>query len=62
MALCDKCEFYRKEYDEFRQTYDDVDIIGHKPPENHFCPMYDDNIPTRLWYSGDECPLFSPKA
>lgn len=56
--LCNKCAAYRKEYDEFRQEYVDVDEIGSDAPEPHFCTMYDDHIPTPIYYDGAPCAFF----
>ena len=59
MALCDNCKNYKKEYDEFRQSFDDV-IDGDKQ-EKHFCTMYDDHIPHNIFYKGSDCPYYLPK-
>lgn len=55
---CDTCLNYKKEYDEFRQSYDDVIVLGDKRPEAHFCPMYDNRIPDGIYYDGDNCELY----
>ena len=59
--FCDNCSAYRKEYDDFRQEYEDVVIIGYKGPESHFCPMYDSSIPRRIWENGDPCEFYQEK-
>lgn len=56
MALCDTCMFYNKQYDEFRQQYDDV--IDGENREKHFCTMYDDNIPLDITYKNADCPHY----
>lgn len=60
MALCDKCIFMQKEYDDFQRLYDDAVRDG-DTKENHFCPMYDDRIPQEIYYDGAECEYFSEK-
>ncbi len=60
MALCDTCSHYRKEYDDFRQTYDDVIVLREKN-KNHFCPMYDDNIPHTIWNDGGNCKSYAKR-
>ncbi len=44
MEYCKKCIFYDKDYDELRQSGDDVIIIGEGQEEKHYCRMYDNNI------------------
>lgn len=57
MGLCNKCLHMQKRYDEFRQAYVDTDIIGENK-EQHFCPMYDDNIPNDIYYGDSKCEYF----
>lgn len=57
MALCDKCLFMTDSYDDFRQAYNDVEIIGDNTVE-HFCPMYDDHIPNNIYYEGGACERY----
>ena len=59
MALCDTCLLYSKQYDEFRQRYNDV-IDGDKK-EKHFCTMYNDNIPHNIFYNNGECQYYNKK-
>lgn len=59
MVLCDNCVFYKKEYDSFRQNYDDI-VDGDKRTK-HYCPMYDDHIPHGIFYNGDDCPFHEAK-
>lgn len=58
MALCDSCIYYKKEYDEFRQSYDDVVVIDSTTPKKHFCRMYNSNIPKGIWYDNKNCPYY----
>lgn len=59
MALCDNCMFFKASYDEFRKNYDD--IIDQNKTENHFCPMYDDHIPYKIFNENGDCPYYSKK-
>ena len=60
MALCERCEFYNKELDEMRQEYDDV-IKKDDTTINHYCPMYDGNIPHDIFNGGGNCLYFSER-
>ena len=55
---CDTCMNYRKEFDEFRQQFDDIIVIDNTRPEPHFCPMYDNRIPDGIYYNGDTCEFY----
>lgn len=59
--LCDTCLNYKKEYDEFRQQYVDLIVIGKTRPEPHFCPMYDNNIPDEIYHDGAQCEFYIRK-
>lgn len=59
--LCDKCANYSKQEDEFRQEYVDKIVLDDKGREQHFCPMYDDHIPSGIYYDGESCPFFREK-
>ena len=61
MASCKNCKIYRKEYDEFRQEFDDEIVVNDTNPPNHYCAMYDDNIPPDIFYNGADCPYYEPK-
>lgn len=61
MALCDNCIFYNKDYDEFRQGYNDVIIIDEKPRLKHYCTMYNSNLPQGIWYNNADCPYYEKK-
>jgi len=58
MALCDTCYFMTKEHDEFRQTYNDTIIENGDKREKHYCPMYSDNIPNRIFYENAMCDYY----
>lgn len=60
MGLCDRCKNFSAEYDEMRQEYDDTLIIG-ETKENHFCPMFDRNIPDSIYYDDADCNFFFEK-
>ena len=61
MALCDNCIFYRKEFDEFRQQYVDAVVVGSEEPEEHFCQMYTDHIPSGIFYNNEKCEFYLNK-
>lgn len=61
MALCDNCMLYNKQEDEFRQQYDDVVEIDGDKRQKHYCSMYDDNIPNKIFYENGDCPFHIPK-
>ena len=44
MENCKTCPFYDSEYDELRQSGDDVLVIGQEDVEKHYCRMYDHHI------------------
>lgn len=47
-------------YDEFRQSYNDAVPTVDKQVQ-HFCPMYDDNIPNEIYYGNGSCEFHQPK-
>ena len=55
MEYCKKCIFYDKEYDEMRQSGDDVVIVGKDQKEKHYCRMYDTAIPEKIVDGKAEC-------
>lgn len=59
MALCSKCIFMNKRYDEFRQSYNDAVPVSDKQTQ-HFCPMYDDAIPNDIYYKDGDCQHYQP--
>ena len=61
MALCDTCNWYDKEYDEFRERYDDRIKDGGDQREKHHCPAYDNIIPPKIWYENGNCPYYVRK-
>lgn len=57
MASCSKkCAIYDRNYDEFRQLYNDI-----WPKDAHFCDMYDDRIPDGVFDGPKDCPYFADK-
>lgn len=58
MALCSKCLFYRKEYDEYWQGLDDVVKKGDTKLKHH-CPMYDSQIPDGMFNGDKDCKYYS---
>lgn len=60
MALCDKCAFMDKRYDQFRQDYNDAEVIGERT-EQHFCPMYNDHIPEDIYYGNGDCVFYDER-
>ena len=61
MIKCKNCMHYDKEYDEFRQQYDDIIIIGQENRKVHHCILYDNEIPSETWKNKEECPDFFDK-
>lgn len=61
MALCKNCFHYDKEIDEFKQLWDDCDIVSDDQRIKHHCLMYDDKIPMEIYYENSECPFFEKK-
>ena len=61
MALCDTCINYNKEYDEYRQQFDDVIQLNGDKREKHHCLMYDDYIPNKIFHENGKCPYFMSK-
>ena len=60
MALCDTCQYMNNKYDEFRQAYNDADVIDENKTE-HFCPMYDDHIPNGIYYDDEVCEHYAKR-
>lgn len=44
MKQCEQCIFYDAEYDELRQSGDDIKIDGQESKEKHYCRLYDHAI------------------
>ena len=62
MAIpCNNCLFYDKQYDDMRQEYDDVIVVGNDQPPKHFCVQYEDGIPKDIFYGGNACKFFIEK-
>ena len=53
MASCDKCLFYSVENDELNRDFNDVG-----DPDNHYCPMYRDEIPEGVFNGEKDCEFF----
>ena len=60
MGLCSTCVHMNREQDEFRQQFDDVIVEGDNTV-HHFCPMYDDHIPDKIFYADGDCPFYYAK-
>ena len=61
MALCEKCEFYNRNYANLRKNFDDCEIIDGDKREKDYCMMYEDFIPLNITYEGADCPFFLKK-
>lgn len=48
MKQCRECIFYDAEYDELRQSGDDIIIDGQQSQEKHYCRLYDQGIDERI--------------
>lgn len=44
MDYCKTCQFYDPEYDELRQSGDDILVTGQEDVEKHYCRMYAQRI------------------
>lgn len=60
MALCDSCNLMDKRYDEFRQSYNDSVAVADRRLQ-HFCPMFDDHIPNKIYYGNGECKHYQER-
>lgn len=60
-APCNNCLFYDKQYDDMRQEYDDIIVVGNNQPLKHFCVQYEGGIPTDIFYGGSACKFFIEK-
>ncbi len=61
MKQCVQCEFYDKEYDELRQSGDDVIVIGQEYKEKHYCPMYKMAVSDDILNDKAKCKCFVPR-
>ena len=61
MALCNTCEWYNKEYDEYRGNFDDIITVDGDRRPNHFCIAYDEKMPKKIWYKNGNCPFYKKK-
>lgn len=62
MINCKNCKYYSKEFDEFRQQFDDVIVVGQENREKHYCIFYNDHIPSEIWGNKENCPYFEQKS
>ena len=53
MENCKNCIFYDLEYDELRQSGNDV--IKDSNANNHYCRMCKDGIPEEVWNKKTKC-------
>lgn len=56
MESCKGCAFYSKEIDELGMNFNDVGNV-----DNHYCPMYQDAIPSGVFEGEKECEYFEEK-
>lgn len=56
--LCDTCLNFSLKYDEFRQQFDDIEIVREPKQERHYCPMYDAYIPDGIYFDGQNCEYY----
>ena len=61
MENCKSCIFYDSDYDELRQSGNDVRIIGQEDIEKHYCIMYDGHIDPAIIDGERQCEHFIPK-
>ena len=61
MALCKTCENWNEDYNEFRQMYDDCIVVDDPEPEHQFCEMYNDHIPSEIYYGDADCEYYRQK-
>lgn len=53
---CKNCPFYDSEYDQMKQSWDDVVIVGNeKPTEQHYCRMYETAIDKNIINDKEKC-------
>lgn len=53
MENCKNCILYDSEYDELRQSGNDVIKDGNA--EKHYCRMWKDGIPNEIWDGKTKC-------
>ena len=54
MGSCKECLFYKQEYSDFIEQYEDSTADKAKPKE-HFCQIYTDGIPSNIWNGKETC-------
>lgn len=57
MKQCNKCIFYNKEFDEKRQSLNDIIWVGKEESDEHYCGIFQ---PVSKEYVNDDakCPAF----
>ena len=60
MEQCNKCAFYDKDYDEMKQSGDDLVLPG-TPAKRHHCRMYDSFIDNDIVTDKKKCEYFTKK-
>lgn len=60
MKQCKTCIFYKKEYDEMRQSWDDIIVIGQDYIVKHYCGLYDKGIPASIVNDAKKCEYRIP--
>lgn len=53
LEQCKSCIFFNKEYNELRQSGDDIIVIGKEEKTNYYCG--DDIIPQNIVYDKEKC-------
>ena len=61
MESCKTCRYWRKEYDDFRQDFNDEIIVDDADQSKHFCVMLDDGIPPEVFNGNADCPFWDKK-
>ena len=60
MEQCQKCLFYSKEYNEARQSWNDIIFVGQEEKEEHYCGTFQP-IPREYVADETKCPAFVKK-
>lgn len=61
MKQCENCIFYDKEYDELRQSGDDIAIVGQENKEKHYCRVFKNGIDDDVIEDMKDCKKYSFK-
>ena len=54
MASCKECIFYDERLSEFIASYEDS-TPENETPKEHFCQIFTDGIPEKIWEDKKEC-------